>query len=297
VTIEGLRERPALSDFRAWLVRTDFSRAAEFECSNELLNRIYDTTLWTFEDLSLGGYVVDCAHRERMGYGGDAHATTECGLNNYHLGAFYTKWNQDWHDVQGGSAAWGTGEKAAVQDTIEAGNLPYTAPTYWGGGGPGWSGFCITLPWEIYERYGDTRILSESFPTIQRWLTFLETKAEGDILRRWGGKWDFLGDWLWPGAKGVNGDTRETLFFNNCYWIFNLQTAARIAEVSASRRRPRPTAPAPTRCGGPCTASSSSPGQQLRQRLPGLPGHGLARGPAARRTCARPSNGVSKRKS
>ena len=231
VTVEGLKYKPALSDIRACLVRTDYARAADFECSNELLNKIYDTTLWTFEDLSLGGYVVDCAHRERMGYGGDAHATTECGLNNYSLGAFYTKWSQDWRDVQGGSAAWGTAEKAAVQDAIESGNLPYTAPTYWGGGGPGWSGYCVTLPWEMYERYRDTRILEENFPTIQRWLAFLETKAKENVLRRWGGEWDFLGDWLWPGAKGVNGDTRETLFFNNCYWIFNLQTAARIADV------------------------------------------------------------------
>ncbi len=231
VTIEGLKYKPALSDLCAWLVRTDYARAADFECSNELLNRIYDTTRWTFEDLSLGGYVVDCAHRERMGYGGDAHATTECGLNNYGLGAFYTKWSQDWRDVQGGSAAWGVGEMAAVKDTVEAGNLPYTAPTYWGGGGPGWSGYCVTLPWELYERYGDTRILEENFPTIQRWLAFLETKARDNILRRWGGQWDFLGDWLWPGAQGVNGDTRETLFYNNCYWIFNLQTAADIADV------------------------------------------------------------------
>ncbi len=231
VTVEGLKYKPAVEDMRAWLVRTDYARAADFECSNELLNKIYDTTLWTFEDLSLGGYVVDCPHRERMGYGGDAHATTECGLNNYGLGAFYTKWSQDWRDVQGGSAAWGTAEKAAVQDTIESGNLPYTAPTYWGGGGPGWSGYCITLPWEIYERYGDTRILEDNFPTIQRWLAFLETKAKDNILRRWGGEWDFLGDWLWPGAKGVNGDTRETLFYNNCYWIFNLQTAATIADL------------------------------------------------------------------
>ncbi len=231
VTIEGLKYKPAPSDIRACLVRTDYARAADFECSNKLLNRIYDTTLWTFEDLSLGGYVVDCAHRERMGYGGDAHATTECGLNNYSLGAFYTKWSQDWRDVQGGSAAWGTAEMAAVKDTVEAGNLPYTAPTYWGGGGPGWSGYCVTLPWEMYERYGDTRILEENFPTIQRWLAFLETKARDNILRRWGGEWDFLGDWLWPGAQGVNGDTRETLFYNNCYWIFNLQTAAKIADV------------------------------------------------------------------
>jgi len=231
VTIEGLKYKPALNDVRASLVRTDYARAADFECSNKLLNDIYNTTLWTFEDLSLGGYVVDCPHRERMGYGGDAHATTRCGMNNYGLGAFYTKWSQDWRDVQGGSAAWGTAEKAAVQDTVESGNLPYTAPTYWGGGGPGWSGYCVTLPWEMYERYGDTRILVENFPTIQRWLAFLETKSKDNILRRWGGEWDFLGDWLWPGAQGVNGDTRETLFFNNCYWLFNLQTAAKIADV------------------------------------------------------------------
>ncbi|MBN1362820.1 MAG: family 78 glycoside hydrolase catalytic domain [Sedimentisphaerales bacterium] len=232
ITVEGLSYQPKLEDIRAWLVRTDYEQAADFECSHELLNRIYNTTLWTFEDLSLGGYVVDCAHRERMGYGGDAHATTECGLNNYQLGAFYTKWSQDWRDVQGGDSAWGTGgDKAETKDTVESGNLPYTAPTYWGGGGPAWSGFCVTLPWEIYERYGDTRILVENVATIERWLAFLETKAKDNMLVRWGGEWDFLGDWLWPGARGVNGDTPETLFFNNCYWIYNLQTAARIAEV------------------------------------------------------------------
>lgn len=231
ITIEGLKYKPADDEIHVALVRTGYARVSDFQCSNDLLNDIYETTLWTFEDLSLGGYVVDCPHRERMGYGGDAHATTECGLNNYSLGAFYTKWSQDWRDVQGGSSAWGVAANAAVKDTIESGNLPYTAPTYWGGGGPGWSGYCVTLPWEVYERYGDTRILEDNFPTIQRWLAFVETKTKDNIMRRWGGEWDFLGDWLWPGAQGVNGDTRETLFYNNCYWIFNLQTAAKIADV------------------------------------------------------------------
>lgn len=237
ITLEGLRSAPTLNDIRTYLVRTDFKRTSKFRCSNDLLNWIYDTTLWTYENLSLGGYVVDCSQRERMGYGGDGHATTECGLNNYNLGAFYTKWSEDWRDVQGGDSAWGTaGDKAATKDTVESGNLPYTAPTYWGGGGPAWSGFCVTLPWELYERYGDKRILTENLDTIQRWLAFLEGKAKDNMLQRWGGKWDFLGDWLWPGAEGVNGDTIETLFFNNCYWIFNLQTAAKIAEVIGDKK-------------------------------------------------------------
>lgn len=231
LTVTGLRTKPGLADLRAWLVRTDYAPAAAFECSNPLFNRIHDTTLWTFESLSLGGYLVDCPHRERMGYGGDAHATTTTGLLNYRLGALYTKWAEDWRDAQGRGSAWGTGAGAA-QGGLEAGNLPYTAPTYWGGGGPGWCGYVVHLPAEMWRLQGDRRLVETMLPTIERWLAFLETKQRDNLLRRWGGQWDFLGDWLWPGAEGVNGDTRETLCFNNCYWIYNLQTAAELAAVA-----------------------------------------------------------------
>lgn len=224
VQISGLRRKPALEQIRGWMIRPDYRRTGGFECDIPLLNDIYRTTLWTFENLSLGNYVVDCPHRERCGYGGDALATTRTAMGNYQLGAFYNKWMEDWRDVQD-----------------EEGNVPYTAPTRIGGGGPSWSGFCITLPWEFYRQYGDVRILSESFPTIQRWLDFVETKSENDMLTRWGGKWSFLGDWLWPNVwpersalekqgKAL-GDTRETLFFNNCHWIYSLETAAQIADV------------------------------------------------------------------
>ena len=233
VTVSGLREIPRLDDLRGWLVRPAYARAAEFSCSSTLLNDIYETALWTFENLTLGGYVVDCPHRERMGYGGDAYATTLTGLSAYRLGAFYTKWSEDWRDVQGRRPTWGMGIPAgqAGADGAEEGNLPYTAPTYWGGGGPAWSGFCVYLPWEVYRRYGDARILRDNFATIERWLAFLETKSEGRLLERYGGLWDFLGDWMWPDAQDVNGDTRETLFFNNCTWIYNLQVAAEIAGI------------------------------------------------------------------
>ena len=75
-------------------------RVAEFKCSSPLLNRIYETTLWTYRCLSLGGYTVDCPHRERLGYGGDAHATMETAMTNFAAGAFYTKWLADWRDAQ-----------------------------------------------------------------------------------------------------------------------------------------------------------------------------------------------------
>ncbi len=235
IQIEGLAEKPDLDSVKGWLIRTDYQPAASFRCSDDLLNRIYDTTLWTYENLSLGGYVVDCAQRERMGYGGDAHATTGTSLDNFQTAALYYKWGQDWRDVQGKSASWGvgkTGDEPGSGKKVEPGNLPYTAPTYWGGGGPGWSGYCVTLPWEMWQRLGDVRAAREMLPTIEAWLGFLESKTADNLLRRYGGQWDFLGDWLWPGAEGVNGDTRETLFFNNCFWVWNLRNAARLAQAA-----------------------------------------------------------------
>ncbi len=240
VTIRGQKEAPPLDLIRGWLVRTNYKNATTFQCSDTLMNWIYDKVRWTFENLSLGGYVVDCPQRERMGYGGDAHATSETGMYNYQLGAFYTKWMQDWRDVQGTEPMVGnmydskTARKAVTSGRLlNNGILPHTAPTYWGGGGPAWGGIVVSLPWYVYEHYGDKKILEENYQLMKNWLSFLDTQVEGHMLKRFGGQWDFLGDWLWPNAtaEGMNNDKPQTLFFNNCYRVYNLRTAQRVAQV------------------------------------------------------------------
>ncbi|WP_346238400.1 family 78 glycoside hydrolase catalytic domain [Niabella insulamsoli] len=240
LTIRGVSRPPQLNDISAYMIRTGYENATSFECSDPLLNWMHDRIRWTFENLSLGGYVVDCPQRERMGYGGDAHATSETGMYNYRLGAFYTKWMQDWRDVQGTEPMVGDmndgahARKALTSGRIfNNGVLPHTAPTYWGGGGPAWGGIVVTLPWFLYQHYGDRRVLAENYELVKNWLSFLDTHTENDLLQRFGGQWDFLGDWLWPGAtaEGMNNDKPETLFFNNCYRVFNLRTAAKIATV------------------------------------------------------------------
>ncbi|MDR2038394.1 MAG: glycoside hydrolase family 78 protein [Bacteroidales bacterium] len=225
ITIKGLKEKPQLSDIKGWLVRTDYPSATDFKCSNDLQNWMYDRIRWTFENLSIGGYIVDCPQRERLGYGGDAHATSETGLFNYSLGSFYTKWMQDWRDVQG----WETN----MGPRVGGGVLPHTAPTNNGGGGPSWGGIVVTLPWFIYQHEGDTRILRENFELIVKWMDFLKGHTKNDILVRWGGNWDYLADWLWPGAtaEGMNNNKPQAECFNSCYYVFNLSTAANIARV------------------------------------------------------------------
>ena len=240
ITIKGAKSAPEKQDIKGWTVRTNYRDATRFESSDPLQNWIYQTVNRTFENLSLGGYIVDCPQRERFGYGGDAHATSETGLLNYKLGAFYTKWLEDWRDAQGtepmvgnmNDPQWARRHEGSGR-LMGGGVLPQTAPTYHGGGGPAWGGIVVTLPWFIYQYHGDRQVLEKNFGMIRGWLSFLQGNVENNMLKRYGGQWDFLGDWLWPGAtaQGMNNYSEENLFFNNCYWVYNLKTAAQIARV------------------------------------------------------------------
>ncbi|TDQ80163.1 family 78 glycoside hydrolase catalytic domain [Sphingobacterium yanglingense] len=240
ITIEGLTKKPDLNDIKGWLVRTNYTDHASFSCSDSLHNWIYNTVKWTYENLSLGGFIVDCPQRERLGYGGDAHATCETGMLNYGTAAFYRKWMEDWRDVAGTESIVGDmydasfARKAVMGGrALHKGILPHTAPTYMGGGGPAWGGIVVSLPWYYYQQYNDVRILKENYDLIKNWMEFLDSHTKDGLLQRFGGKWDFLGDWLWPNAteEGMNNDSPQNLCFNNLYRIYNLKTAIEIARV------------------------------------------------------------------
>jgi alpha-L-rhamnosidase len=227
VRVTGLERAPSVEDGRGYLIHTDYEPAGEFVCSNDLMNRIYQMTTWTYRCLTLGGYVVDCPTRERLGYGGDAGTSLETGMFNYGTGALYNRWSADWR---------------AAQDP-KTGDLPFTAPHYQdqGGGGPMWSGFVVTLPWQMYQQYGDRQILETFYPTIQKWLGYLESEMVDQILVSHKSfamrlpQWTFLGDWVAPrpagGSRSQFGDPRSVQFINNCHYLYQLQLAAKIAAI------------------------------------------------------------------
>ena len=227
VTISGIDYQPELTDIRGYQVTNDRARIGSFECSNDLLNKIYNYTCYTYESLSTGGMTVDCPHRERLGYGGDAHGSLEIALDAFTSHSFFTKWTQDWIDIQD-----------------ENGRINHTAPTLGGGGGPAWSGFILTMPWDFYLNYGDIRILENSFPAAIKWLSYLEKNenekglldvvSPGDWEYNGDKKWLFLGDWANP-RKDEGSHTPEAALFNNCYYVYVLKIAANIAEILKMR--------------------------------------------------------------
>lgn len=223
VRIIGLESAPDLSNAAGYLIRTAYQRAGEFTSSNELLNRIYQMVTRTYEALTLGGYVVDCPTRERLGYGGDAGTSMETGMFNFAVGGLYNRWLSNWRDAQDPSS----------------GSLPHTAPNYpnQGGGGPMWGGIVVTLPWQMYLQYGDKGVLKTNYPMLQKWLSYLASETTDDLLLNHSSHamsmqmWNYLGDWLTPNGsfRGNSPDPRPAQLINSVHYLYQLQIASKIA--------------------------------------------------------------------
>ena len=216
VLVEGLPVAPKKEDAVAMLVESDLEPVGAFECSNELFNRISRVNQWTQRSLNLGGYFVDCPHRERLGYG-DGQVAAEGFMTSFGSYGFYRKWLMDWRIRQDAD-----------------GSMPHVAPFGKGGGGPGWPGLLSAISWRHYLYYGDKRVLEENYDAIRRFVDNLESRSKDGVMRAYGGQWDFIGDWVppergmdtsnWPGRPAAE-------FFNNCYRIQQLEILKNIASV------------------------------------------------------------------
>ena len=227
VKVLGLASPPKLSDAVAELITTDLPRGGTFECSDPVLNRIYDVAVHTHRCVTLGGIQVDCPHRERLGYGAEGQGGLMQALYNFDAASFYGKWARDFQDGQ----------------DARSGMVTYTAPfRIHSGGGPAWSGACIVYPWHVYLFYGDRRILAEGYPTMRRWLQCLDTHCRAGLLQPYGlpamNIWQYLGDWASPRRTDdtlpCNGhwtSAEDNQVFNNLHYSLQLTLAGRIAAI------------------------------------------------------------------
>ena len=223
VLIDGLNYKPDKNDMVGLMIESNLEKAGNFSSSDNDLNNIDNLNVFTFRCLNPGGYYVDCPHRERLGYG-DGQVAIETGIFNFDLENFYKKWSLNWLNAQ-----------------KEDGEFPNTAPSpYNAGGGPGWGGTGVVLPWKIFKHYGDTSFLDSSYPSMVRYINFLESKSKDGLLKHYGDvDWGFIGDWVPPG-RGMDSDDKvgniEKELFNNCYklYIYDLlsQSAEALGHVS-----------------------------------------------------------------
>ncbi|ANI90810.1 alpha-rhamnosidase [Arachidicoccus ginsenosidimutans] len=159
----------------AYFMHSDVAPVGNIQTSSELINKIYAATNASYLS-NLFGYPTDCPQREKNGWTGDAHIASETGLYNFDAITIYEKWLRDVRDEQQPN-----------------GVLPSIIPTDgWGyewGNGPDWTSVVAIIPWNVYLFYGDSKILSDNYENIKRYVNHID-ELYPTGLTDWG-----LGDW------------------------------------------------------------------------------------------------------
>ena len=200
-----------------YLVTQGFRKSAEFDSSDKDLKAIYSMIEYTFNALAWGGYIVDCPHLERMGYGGDGNGSCRTFQTMYQGAPLYYNWMQMWED-----------------DMREGGSLPHAVPNpYRTGGGPYWCSFVIMAPWQTYLNYGDSRLLERYYPLMQKWFEYVDAYTVDGLLRPWPNEWYrhwYLGDWIAPEGVDFKNTTSVDLV-SNCVISQCLDIMSKIATL------------------------------------------------------------------
>lgn len=213
--VEGIREPIQLDQFSGIVIYSDLEKTGSFECSNPMINQLQSNIEWgqkgNFLDVP-----TDCPQRdERMGWTGDAQAFARTACFNFNTAAFYTKWLQD-----------------LKADQLENGSVPWVVPDILKrNGSTGWADAATIVPWTMYLKYGDERILERQYESMKKWVGYLDELSEGNLLVQ---KGFHFGDWLFfihPSDWNVKPGHTDIDFLATAFFSYSTQLTLRAAKV------------------------------------------------------------------
>ena len=211
VEITGIDQPLPVSDVEGMVVSSINHFTADFECSNPLVNRLWQNIQWSM----LANFIsmpTDCPQRnERMGWSGDISVFSRTAVNMADVDAFLRKHMQAIRDVQ----------------TLD-GRFPDIAPIGGGFGGLLWGSAGITVPWECWLQYADRDLLAEHYEAMKAYIDYVDSHyfdaATGVLVQQ--RQWGDLGDWL--GLE--DGKNDKTLLFE-AYYIYDLDIMRQTAKL------------------------------------------------------------------
>ena len=256
------------------VVHSDTPRTGWFECSDELVNQLWRNINWGQRGNFLS-VPTDCPQRdERLGWLADAQVFLPTASLNMDVAAFMTKWGDDILDAQ-----------------LPDGAFPDVAPrlVVEREGAPAWGDAGVIVPWTLWRRYGDRRLLERHWPAMERYMAYL-LRHNPDLL--WTARrGNDYGDWLSVGEQ----TPREVLA--TAYWAYDALLMAEMADALGLPRSRR-ALPSPAR--GDLRRLQRGVRRRRRlhrrrhaDRLPARAAHG----PAARGGCDRAPRSVWSRTS
>ena len=200
-----------IKDVTVEVVHTDNPIDSAFNCSNDVLNWLYDAFVRTELDNMHDGIPSDCPHRERLGYTGDGQITALSSMLTLNAKEFYLKWMQDIADCQ----------------NLQNGYVHHTAPFMGGGGGPGgWSSAIVFVPYAFFKRYGDKDVVQKYLPNMLLWIDYMKSHSDNNLVVRAEKDCWCLGDWAFMNGKKIPEPLVNTAFF-----VLALQSLKQMAKA------------------------------------------------------------------
>jgi len=194
VQVRGVRswfDKPPIDslELEGRFVHSAVEISGSFNCSNQLINQIHHNNLWTFRG-SCQSIPQDAADRaERVGWNGDPSFVAEDYIYNLDMSSFWTKWLNDFADSQKAN-----------------GDIPPITPIPCGKGCqdlylypmPDWKSSYLILAWQMYQYYGDKRILEQHYERLNKFVEFLAASAHDFIVQ------EGIGDQMEPQDDGTS---------------------------------------------------------------------------------------------
>ncbi len=153
--------------FTAIAVYSDMERLGWFECDNAQVNQLVENTLWSMKS-NFCDVPTDCPTRERAAWTGDMGVFIDTGLYLADCFPVVRKWL--------GECRINQYPDGKVANIAPKNNRP-TFTTELLAGSVGWGDASILVPWAMYERTGDTRIIEENAEMMRRWYAYLMSRA------------------------------------------------------------------------------------------------------------------------
>ena len=195
--ITGIDQAIPLDDIQGLVFYSALEETGTFESSNELVNKLYQNTLWSQRD-NFMSIPTDCPQRnERWGWTGDAHVFARTASYNMNTYAFFRKYTRDMRDTQTSDGKY---------PDVSPGHIP-TGWTFQNGNATsGWGDAGVIIPWQMYLQYGDKAIIEENYEAMCKWIDHLVQSSDNYIRAK-----GWTGDWLSIDEKTPFGVT-DTAF-------------------------------------------------------------------------------------
>ncbi len=152
-------------DFTAIAVYSDMQNTLSFNCSHELINKLVESTRWSTKN-NHADVPTDCPTRERHGWTGDVQIFTNTASYFVDYVAMARKYIGDLRD--------GQRKSGCFRHIVPKGGVDFYMNMM--DGSAGWSDAGVLVPYRIYEKYGDKRILEDNYDAMRRYALYKISK-------------------------------------------------------------------------------------------------------------------------